>query len=317
MVGPLKMLAQSPIQEFWALNQNLLILDQAKPISNPSFAYSLRKLKRSYLGYALRVRRNSDNAQVDVSFDSKNVVSTNSSVRVSSVGSGSLTVGSTINFSTFKGAARLFVSIWYDQGQNAYHAVQTTNSIQPELIMNSAGTSSTLPSLYFDGSYYVTINQPIQNLVASGIRGSLMFALKTTSNSNHFAFGYRNSSTDWRWASHINWSDGNCYFDAGEVCCATFRSFVNSPNVNIWKQYSFIRGSSYKTVRVSKAATALNSSSAASTSQTGGGFNIGSTFSLSSVGFLGNISEAILFPVDIANATIAPLETNQINYWGL
>lgn len=314
-----QLLAQSPIQQFWALNQNQFILDQIAPVKNASFAYSLRKLRRSYTGFSIRIRRGTDNAEADVAFDSKGIVSTNSNVTVTAAGTSGLTLGTVLNFSTFKGVQQLFVSIWYDQGLNAYHALQTTTSIQPELLLNTAGASSTKPSISYVGTKYLQINQPIENIVASGVNGTFIMALKSTSNSNHFAFGYRNAVTDWRWTFHVNWSDGNCYFDAAEVCCAVNRSFVNSANVNVWKQYSFIRGTSYKTARVSGVSTALNNSSATSTTQTGGQFYIGSSFGKPTTDgtFQGNMSEVIMLPTDLSIALLNPLENNQISYWNL
>ena len=311
--------AQSPMQEFWALNQNVFLLDQAAPTIIPSFAFSLRKLRRSYTGFSIKVRRRTDNAEANVAFDGSGIVSTNSEVTVTAVGSSALTLGSKINFSTFKGVQRLFVTTWYDQGINAYHALQTTASSQPELLMNTSGAGSTKPSLSFNGSLFLRINQPIQNIVASGVNGTFLLGLRTTSNTNHFAFGYRNSSTDWRWAFHINWSDGYCYFDAAEVCCATSRSYVNSANVNAWKQYSFIRGTTYKTARLSGVATVISSSSAPSATQTGGQFDIGSTFNkpTSDGMFQGNMTEVIMFPTDLSITILNPLEQNQIKYWNL
>lgn len=308
---------QSPIQQFWALNQNHFILDQIAPVKNASFAYSLRKLRRQYNGFSVKVRRGTDNAEADVAFDSKGIVSTNSNVTVTAAGTSGLTLGTVINFSTFKGVQQLFVTTWYDQGLNAYHALQTSTTIQPELLLNTAGAASTKPSISFVGTKYLQINQPIQNIVANGINGTFLMALKSTSNSNHFAFGYRNSATDWRWTFHINWSDGNCYFDAAEVCCAANRSFVNSASVNVWKQYSFIRGTSYKTVRLSGVSTSLNNSSAASTSQTGGQFYIGSSFGkpTSDNTFQGNVSELIMVPIDLSITVLNPIEINQISYW--
>jgi len=50
--------------------------------TNVAAAYSLRKVKSSYSGDAVRVRRNSDGTEVDVAFDSDDKVSTSSSISV-------------------------------------------------------------------------------------------------------------------------------------------------------------------------------------------------------------------------------------------
>jgi len=187
-------------------------------------------------------------------------------------------------------------------------------------MLNSVGTGNTKPSLLFDGTDFLRIQQPMESILNNGINGSFMIAVKSTANSNHFTFGYRkntNPNSNWRWSFHINWSDGYTYFDAAEVCCATNRRFFNSANINQWKQYSFIRGTTYKTARVSGTTTALNNSPATSIAMTGGEFQIGSALNNPNGLFQGSISELLMFPTDLSipNATI--VEQNQINYWNL
>lgn len=115
-------------------------------------AYGLRKLRAAYSGYALRVRRSSDNTETDVEFYNSKEVTLNSTV----------TAGGTLR--DFVGANTAFVTKWYNQSGNsstqagggkwsgyptAPDAAQTVTSNQPELItsgsMNdgiSFGTSS-------------------------------------------------------------------------------------------------------------------------------------------------------------------------------
>ena len=100
-------------------------------------AYGLRKLRAAYSGYALRVRRSSDNTETDVEFYNSKEVTLNSTV----------TAGGTLR--DFVGSNTAFVTTWYNQSGNtstqqgggsfngyptAPNAVQTTTSRQPELI---------------------------------------------------------------------------------------------------------------------------------------------------------------------------------------
>jgi hypothetical protein len=288
--------------------------------ANPSFAYSLRKLKRGYNGFAVKIRRSSDNAEVNVNFDVNDIVSNSSNVIVTAVGTSALIIGQVLNYNTFIGASTAFVTTWYDQGTNAYHATQTTNTIQPRLVLNSAGALNTLPSILYDGSAppdYLNVNQPIQNLTNSGINGSFLIVCKPTQNTSQLSFGTRFTS-EWRWAFHINWTDGNCYFDASEICCAGNRAFANGGNINLYKQYSFVRGTTFKTARINGIATTLNNSPAGSTANIGGSFFIGAWSGLpGSTGFFGNTSEIIMFPTDLTNIQLAPVESNQVSFWGL
>lgn len=294
------------------------VLDETT--QSPSFAYSLRKLRSSYLGFAVRVRRSSDNAEANVSFDANDVVSANSSVTITAIGTSSLTIGQVLNYNTFRGATTLFVTTWYDQGLNAYHATQTNNTLQPTLVLNTASPSNLLPSILYDGTApadFLSVGQPIQNITTNGINGSFMLVCRPTQNQNQLSFG-TSLPSNWRWAVHLNWSDGFCYFDASEVCCAPNRRFLNTANINSYRQYSFIRGATYKTALLNNNVTALNNSSAVSTAQTGGNFLLGSwSGSPASTGFFGNTSEIIMFPTDLTTAQIAPVISNQMLFWGL
>jgi hypothetical protein len=285
--------------------------------ASPSFAYSLRKVKRTYSGFAIKVRRGTDNAEANVAFDNFNIVSTTSNVTITAVGSSGFTLGQTMSYSTFVGAQTIFVVTWYDQGSNAYHATQTTNTLQPTLVLNSVSPSNKLPSILFDGTAppdFLDVGQPIENITTSGINGSFMLICKPTQNTSQLSFGVQLGS--WRWAFHFNWSDANCYFDSGEVCCAGNRAFANGGNLNVYNQYSFVRGTTYKTARVNSGATSLNNSAAASTANAGGSFLLGAwSGAAASTGFFGNASEIIMFPTDLTNAQLLPLESNQINFW--
>lgn len=50
---------------------------------------------------------------------------------------------------------------------------------------------------------------------------------------------------------HLNWSDGNAFFNAGGQCCGGTRNFANSASVNQWKQYTMQRQDVTKIGRVS------------------------------------------------------------------
>jgi hypothetical protein len=95
-------------------------------------AYSLRKLKVSYSGYAIRVRRSSDNAEQNIGFNSSDGLDTES--LLSFVGSGSG-----------------FVTTWYDQSGNSNNATQTTAASQPAIVVNgSVQMNGSKPAIYWD-----------------------------------------------------------------------------------------------------------------------------------------------------------------------
>lgn len=98
--------------------------------TNAKAAYSLRKIRSAYSGYAIRVRRSSDNTSQDIGFKSDGSLDTTSLL-------------------SFVGANNGFVSIWYDQSGNAYDFLQATSSSQPWIVANGVlYTINSKPSIY-------------------------------------------------------------------------------------------------------------------------------------------------------------------------
>lgn len=288
---------------------------------SPSFAFSSRKLREAYIGYSIRLRRSTDNAQADVAFDINNVVSDNSIVTIVDVGTSALTINSTMSLSSFRNGNTMYASIWYDQGTNGFNAEQTTTSKQPVFKMNSNGYSNGMPSLGFTGNlkHQLVINQTLSVLLTNSLKGTLGFIAKpTTPSSTNNSFGYFDpTNSSQRWSCHLNWSDGNCYTDLGNSSDMN-RAFSNSTNENNFKQYIILRNTNSKTTKVSgvfkQNNVALNLTSPLTT---GGAFGIGLSFgsSVNDNGFYGDISEFILFNDALNSSHVNVLENNQIQFW--
>jgi hypothetical protein len=104
-------------------------------------AYSVRKLRATYSGSAIRVRRSSDNTEQDIGF-ANNVLDTSA-------------------LTTFCSGTNGFVTTWYDQSGNSRNATQTTAANQPQIVSSgSVLLYSGKPTLKFDGSndYLLTPN---------------------------------------------------------------------------------------------------------------------------------------------------------------
>jgi hypothetical protein len=86
-------------------------------------AYSTRKLLSAYAGSALRVRRSSDNTELDIGFD----------------GIGNLDQTA---LTTFVGANSGFVSVWYDQSGSARNLAQAVTTSQLRIV--NAGVVDTI-----------------------------------------------------------------------------------------------------------------------------------------------------------------------------
>ena len=102
---------------------------------NANLAYGLRRLTVNYTGSLIRVRRSSDNAELDIGFDSNNDLDTTSLL-------------------SFAGSDSAYVVKMYNQSGVAYtsDARGRTASEQPRIV--NSGTLETLngmPTMYFDG----------------------------------------------------------------------------------------------------------------------------------------------------------------------
>jgi hypothetical protein len=100
---------------------------------NSVAAYSLRKLSAAYVGNAIRVRRSSDNTELDIGFDINNDLDT-------------------ATLTTFCSGTNGFVTTWYDQTGNNKNITQITAGNQPQIV--NMGTIYTQlnnkPSMYFN-----------------------------------------------------------------------------------------------------------------------------------------------------------------------
>lgn len=92
---------------------NRPILDQVG--GGASVAYSSRKLSSTYTGFAMKVRRTSDQTTADIGFDTDGNLNTTALL-------------------AFVGTASAYVTTWYDQSGNGKDLTQPTNAYQPRIV---------------------------------------------------------------------------------------------------------------------------------------------------------------------------------------
>lgn len=105
----------------------------------PAMAYSLRQIVSSYTGPLVRVRRSSDDTELDIGLTA-NLLTGYSKILNSPA------------LLSFAGAGDAFVTKWYDQSGNVRHLAQTDVTKQPKIV--SAGAMilvNTRPIVEFDG----------------------------------------------------------------------------------------------------------------------------------------------------------------------
>ena len=115
-------------------------------VNDNNLIYSVRKVVPTYTGYACRIRRSSDSAEADVSFDSSNKISADSVVTLVSDGS---TKNLITGAGSFIDTDDAFVVAWYNQCRN-------TNAVT---IGNTGSTHSfnTFHKLNLTGDFTITL----------------------------------------------------------------------------------------------------------------------------------------------------------------
>jgi hypothetical protein len=174
---------------YFGINQPEAALRPMDKVSSAAAAYGLRKLRSSYDGFAIRVRRDSDNREQDIGFD-KN---------------GDLNL---VALQSFVGSGSGFVSIWYDQSGNGRHAVQTTPGNQPRIVSGGkVEMQEGRPSIEFeranatymnyDGSFFVKSPYSVLITEARGNSDSENYLLGGSSphTNTTLHIGYRNNTT--------------------------------------------------------------------------------------------------------------------------
>ena len=141
--------------------------------------------------------------------------------------------------------------------------------------------------------------------------------LTPTVGANIRSFGFISSPANVRWQAHINSSDGNLYFDAGEVCCAggSSRAFLNTANNGLWKQYTMQRFNTNKLVRVNGAQQINGIGNADSYDASNTSFGIGNSDQSTTGGHIGLIGEAILLKSVLSQVELQDIENNQMRSW--
>jgi hypothetical protein len=128
-------------------------------------AYSLRRLRSAYTGPAVRVRRDSNNDELDIYFNRD----------------GSL---DTATLEAFCAGTDGFVKVWYDQGQGGNDATQGATGAQPKIYDSDDGVveENELPALEFDGSndYFTkafTLTNPVSHFIVGKVTNTNQFLL--------------------------------------------------------------------------------------------------------------------------------------------
>jgi hypothetical protein len=169
-------------------------------------AYSLRKLRNAHSGFAIRVRRSSDNTEQNIGFTATGGLDTTALL-------------------SFVGAGNGFVTTWYDQGAGGYNLTQSIASNQPSIVLSGVlNTQNNKPILITDYNSYL-INS---SLSINGTTNSIFATIKMVSTRGNIAMmaGYGNDNQHFV-SRNIN-GNGR-YYDSGgqEITAAVLPNGLN------------------------------------------------------------------------------------------
>ena len=286
------------------------ILDENK--AEIAFAYSLRIIDSDYNGPLIRLRNGTTNVEQDF------FCTDNDRVDLDAV-------------NTFAGGAQLFVVRWYDQSGLGIDALQTITNRQPRFIPDA-----TQPYFVGDGNNDILLVQnTIGNVTDNGAEATIIGVFWASDRADS-AFGGDGPCTD-RWYTHLNWNDGNVYWDCGDCSPNSSRSFAHPrpttalPNnrLEAWGQYSFIRKdvpsnatTDTRIVRL-QGIERLNGGIPQNQrySQVNRNFGIcapvANTAGTGALHSTVRFTEMIMYNRGKSDAFVIPIEENQINFWNL
>lgn len=257
-----------------------------------SFAFSMRVLESDYDGPLIRLRRDSDDTEMDFGWGDNDIVD------VAAI-------------DTWRASANVFVVTWYDQSGLGRNAEQATTDHQPEFIT----TNPDHPYFVGDGvNDHLDVNTSIQTLTNAGVDGTV-FTVVYTTGIRQFSFGtVKPGSGADRWATHLNWNDNQLYFDSGVCCDYTVRNISNTNNE--WQQLSFIREPVVQSIRKNGVLQRSGNYSNGPCTATNG-FGILYPNGFNGLFATNRYTEMIMYSIGVDNTNTSEIEENQLNFWQL
>jgi len=220
--------ADVPISD-WTGTGNTAITSITK-VSNADIAYSLRKANPSYSGNAVRIRRSSDDVEVNVALDSDDKVSTSSSISVVSGSTSATDLNEFLN-------ETLTVGIAVEGGSNL---------ARPDSFTNATNSSFTASVTETAGGYFpyktatgdvITVSFDIELSGEASPSACTSAGINTVSNASPSILytssgSYTSSFTSTADATHFRFADG----DDGTFSVTNFRvvSHTHQAFVHTW-----------------------------------------------------------------------------------
>jgi hypothetical protein len=303
----------------------------------PAAAYSVRLLGSAlnvptYTGACMRVRRDSDNVEADIGFDSNDEFGLTSPVS-------NATSGTYTDFADFIGhggtPANGFVRFWYDQSGNSLDAPQATAGSQAKIYDSSTGiiedgsVGNEKPALQFAQDGFTAITGSKSDILFHQAAGGLaMCVVNPTVNTTRLCVIAETNGTSsskkgfvfaWDDRSGTGSNDYGYYSltagtgPTGAIIATNEASFVTGSQSLMAIEYDWDAG-----IYQYQDGSLLDSFVDVKTPATGDATNdlsIGSLAGNNTYGLAGTMQELILYNAHDANRTA--FETNIANYYGI
>jgi len=276
-----------------------------------SVAYSLRQLSTSYTGPLVRVKVGS--SFYDVYPDASTKKFSLSSKISAAIGTydAAVAAASTNALSTIiSGSIDATVAIWYDQSGNGVHVLSNTSTAKI-ITAGSINTLSGQPTVYFSGNTSkLSSSSTVDYSAFSGATVNAVAQNTATTSGYAGIIGTANAGTYPGY--NISYSSGGGYQSDGDGCgygssvTSTDPKIVTTIFINNTTNYSKIYVNNVLKTNVAVTSSCTLSNTSNSKIFIGVSRGLGSTST-----FVGNISEAIIFPSQLSDAIRNPLETNQ------
>ena len=203
----------------WTIVGSTPYLDQVSSTSTLKLAAGLHKLKSSYSGSAIRIRRSSDNTEQDFGFVGNDL--------------------DTAAIKTFIGSGTAYVKTLYDQSGNGNHMSQTTTGNQPTLTLNGLNGK---PVIHTNTSQniYTTTNFPTPFSIVYAARqtGGSRGRVLADWNGNNWLLGwwggYKGTAHFSGWVSSSSGTgvaDNNVYVHSGTGSGSASFAYQNKTNI--------------------------------------------------------------------------------------
>jgi hypothetical protein len=264
-------------------------------------AYSLRRVSASYSGFAIDVRRDSDNTTSSISFNAAGNLDT---VSLLTFVTGSANTGSG------------FVARWYDQSGNNRHATQTTASYQPLIVSSgSLVTTNSKPALRFLVSNTSSLSLPRSPLSGSNAFG--IYAVANFSSSNEYEYLYSEAPPDINAGVEIRRSslDSSIQYITGDGTYPLGTANINDRQILISVNRNALVSNAAFVNGVLDATLVTSSNAISSTSASIGirpGTGVGTDLS-----FDGTVQEMSFFTGSAASSSRSAIENNINNYYSI